>query len=586
MFDGESRPRALSLLREMVMNKYVRSNKEKLAQGAAGVEERAARTLGIDVQYGEQELAERGNIAVADLEKSLDSWISYLSDQNEPYPVWFRYYAFRSVLDMGDYDKDKGEFTKRSPGSTRLFPDIDRGALAYVEQMIEAAKDPGMLERLQKAQRTAANQDVPANEFITTRKAAEFAKLSFAKQYAEGIKQNGEITPEMREETKGEWMKYQQDTDPTALWASLQNKGTAWCTKGFGTAKTQLKGGDFYVYYTLDKQGNPTIPRLAIRMNGHDKISNDVRGVLDNQQNIEGNMIPILEEKLKDFGSEADVWKKKTSDMKTLTVIEQAIQKNAPLTAKQLQFLYEIDGKIEGFGYQRDPRIAELRETRDPDADMPVVFECAPEQIAHDAKDITEDTKAYVGKLVPGIFQMLPEGIEHIYTSFPEGRIRQDTVDIGGTSKAELLRQLEQKGIKISDYARDMLQSPDFTTAEKPEAADLVRLTVESLGFPKGATTKEIYERAEELGLELCPAEVGPQYRLKNTDQPMNEWFRIGMKQIADRSGYPSVFYLARYEDGLWLNEYWPSLTTGGIRTTSLRSASASQNKKLSFFVS
>jgi hypothetical protein len=132
----DTRPRALSLLREMIMNKYVRQNKESLAEGARRVEERAARDMGIGVHYGEQELEQRGEIAVADLEKSLDNWISYLSDANEPYPVWFRYYAFRSILDLGDFDKEKGEFSKRSQGSIKLFPDIDRGALAYVEQII------------------------------------------------------------------------------------------------------------------------------------------------------------------------------------------------------------------------------------------------------------------------------------------------------------------------------------------------------------------------------------------------------------------------------------------------------------------
>src|SRR3989344_8840543 len=212
MLGDESRPRALMLLREMVMSKYVRSNKEKMAEGAARVEELAARELGIEAHYGEAELAERGEIAPEDLEKSLDSWIKYLSDANEQYPTWFRYYAFRNVLDLGDYDKDKGEFTKRSAGSTRLFPDIDRGALAYVEQMIEAAKDPAMLERLRKAQRVAANQDVPADQLITKEKAVNFSMLSFAKQYAEGIRQAGEITPEMRQETKGAWGKYQKDT--------------------------------------------------------------------------------------------------------------------------------------------------------------------------------------------------------------------------------------------------------------------------------------------------------------------------------------------------------------------------------------
>src|SRR3990167_8813963 len=137
MFGDEPRPSALSLLREMVMNKYVRPNKEKMAEGAARVEERAAREMGIEAHYGEEELAQRGEIAVGDLEKSLDEWIKYLSDANEPYPIWFRYYVFRNILDLGDYDKDKGEFTKRSEGTIRLFPEVDRGALGYVQERME-----------------------------------------------------------------------------------------------------------------------------------------------------------------------------------------------------------------------------------------------------------------------------------------------------------------------------------------------------------------------------------------------------------------------------------------------------------------
>lgn len=54
MFGDEPRPRALSLLREMVMDKYVRPNKEKMAEGAARVEERAAREMGIEAHYGER----------------------------------------------------------------------------------------------------------------------------------------------------------------------------------------------------------------------------------------------------------------------------------------------------------------------------------------------------------------------------------------------------------------------------------------------------------------------------------------------------------------------------------------------------
>ena len=571
MFGNEPRPRALSLLREMVMNRYVRPNKEKMAEGAARVEERAARDMGIEAHYGEEELEHRGDIAVTDLEKSLDSWISYLSDANEFYPTWFRYYAFRNILDLGDYDKDKGEFTKRSQGTARLFPDIDRGALAYVEQMIEASKDAPMLARLQEAQRSAAQGSIPEDQLITQEKAKQFAKFSFAKQYAEGIKQSGEITPEMREETRGAWVKYQQGTEPTALWASLQNKGTAWCTKGFATAEIQLKGGDFYVYYTLDKQGKPAIPRIAIRMEGHDTISNDVRGVLDSQQNIEGAMIPILDEKLKDFGPEADRFKKRSSDMRQVTDLYGkcfAIDKktgaktslNPELTKDDLAFLYELNTPIEGFGYEKDPRIKELREQRDPKEDMPVIFECEKSQIAHTLKEINKNTKAYVGKLVPHIFEKIQEyNIENIYTSFPEGRIRMETIEIGGKDADTLIKEMKKKKINIDDDAEHMMRSKDFTIQKKTESETLVRLKVGDLGFPEGEypTTDETYERIEELGLDLCLPETGPHYRLHYTNQPMGEYFRIGMKQIAGRDGRPSVFDLFRHVGGLWLDGAW-----------------------------
>jgi len=375
----EQRPRALSLLREMIMNEYVRPHKAKLAENAARVEERAARNMGIEAQYGEEELEQRGEMAVEDLEKSLDEWIAYLSDSNEAYPMWFRYYVFRNILGLGDYDKDKKQFTKRSRGSMRLFPEIDRGALAYVQQMIEAAKDPQTLKELQKAQKALANGDIPESELITAEKAKRFADLPFAKQYAEGLAQAGEITPEMRKETRGEWVKYQKGTDPTALWASLQNKGTAWCTKGFATAKAQLQGGDFYVYYTLDKKGQPTIPRIAIRMQDDNVF--EVRGVADSAQNLEENMLEIAEKKLDELPG-AEKYRKASGDMKRITEIEKRVKEGEEPTKDDLAFLYEIDSPIQGFGYKKDPRIKELLSGRSIRKDLALVFGCSEDEIS------------------------------------------------------------------------------------------------------------------------------------------------------------------------------------------------------------
>ena len=228
---------------------------------------------------------------------------------------------------------------------------------------------------------------------------------------------------------------------------SLQGHGTGWCTAGESTAQAQLQGGDFYVYYSLDSKGEPIIPRVAIRMEG-DRIA-EVRGI-SAEQNLDGGVVPIVEEKLKEFPDGA-LYQKRANDMRTLTAIERKIQDGQELGAQDLTFLYEIDSSIEGFGYDKDPRIDELRSQRDPIADMPIVFECDPSQIAQIPSEINEDTKAYVGKLESGIFDLVRKyKLEHVYTSFPEGKIRFDQVTVGRKDLNQLQRELSENKINIS----------------------------------------------------------------------------------------------------------------------------------------
>ncbi|HMO78505.1 MAG TPA: hypothetical protein PKD95_04915, partial [Candidatus Paceibacterota bacterium] len=104
---------------------------------------------------------------------------------------------------------------------------------------------------------------------------------------------------------------------------------------------------------------------------------------------------------------------------------------------------------------------------------------------------------------------------------------------------------------------KSMMNNPDFIVGTNKEEAKLVRLTVADLGFKTSATTDQVFERAQALGLELCPPDTGPNYRLKYKDQPLGEYVRIGMKQITDSDGRPSVFSLRRRGDGLWLAACW-----------------------------
>ena len=541
--DPEKRERGMEALKRVLYDKFV-IKPEEIPESYYDSQKRIAREQGHgDIQITEDQKRQLAETIITDQETSLDLWIDYLSSSDATYPDWLKYYAIRSVIGMGEYDKEKKQFTKRSKGTTKPFPDLNREALAYVLDALEK-KYSG--EGINFEKLSPEDQ----KELRSLLQSENFAKLySFATE---------KVTPESKDKlanTKGKWVKYDQGSDHMPLVQSLQGHGTGWCTAGESTARMQLSGGDFYVYYSQDEKGNPTIPRVAIRMQ-EDSIG-EIRGISE-QQNLDPYMTDIVKEKLKEF-PDGDLYEKKNQDMKLLTQIENKTKKGQKLTRDDLVFLYELDSKIEGFGYQIDPRIEEIRNQRNPQEDMLILFECDKSQIARNIKEINKDTKAYVGPLVPGIFDKVQEfNIENVYTSFPEGRIQREELEIGGKTSDEYIRELKEKEINITDYAMDMLKSKDFQIVKETEDAILIRLHIRDLGIKKGhLTTDEIYKRIEELGLELCPPEVGPQYQLQYQDQPLNEWFLIGMKQIADRDGNPLVFKIARAGRGLWLRGAW-----------------------------
>jgi hypothetical protein len=135
----------------------------------------------------------------------------------------------------------------------------------------------------------------------------------------------------------------------------------------------------------------------------------------------------------------------------------------------------------------------------------------------------------------------------------PEKEIQTYDIEIGGKTKDELIQEMEEKNISFSSWAKDIMNKSSFTTSLETKNLKLVRLTVAEIGFPDGARTKEIYKKADELGLDLCPAEVGSQLRLQ---YDIKEWTLIAMNQISDSSGSPRVFNLNSDDGQLGLNTY------------------------------
>src|SRR3989338_7539783 len=126
------------------------------------------------------------------------------------------------------------------------------------------------------------------------------------------------------------------------------------------------------------------------------------------------------------------------------------------------------------------------------------------------------------------------------------------TIRLGGfKTPAEIRKALEDGGFKISDWAEQILEKTPLPGS--PSEINLVRMTVADLGFEFNATTEDIYARAKELGLDLCPAEVGPELRLQYPDQPLGEWSNVAMKPIMDADGFLYIFYFEYDKDGRWL---------------------------------
>lgn len=126
------------------------------------------------------------------------------------------------------------------------------------------------------------------------------------------------------------------------------------------------------------------------------------------------------------------------------------------------------------------------------------------------------------------------------------------TVTLGlKKSPKDYHKALEKDGYRIGDYAGQIL---DKTEASQTEVeVDLVVVTVGELGFNEGARRDKIYARAIELGLQVCPAEVGPALRLVYKDQPRGEWLRIGMEPIT-YSVDLNVFGVDDDRGGRWLD--------------------------------
>ena len=145
------------------------------------------------------------------------------------------------------------------------------------------------------------------------------------------------------------------------------------------------------------------------------------------------------------------------------------------------------------------------------------------------------------------------------------------TITLGThSSGAALLGALIKEKCQISLWSMQALGNPDFPVVPEETTVDIVVVSMLDLGFAEGklATLGIIYDRAKQMGLEVCPVETAPQLRLQFLDQPhwatgerLGSFFVASEPFVLTDDGFPKIFSVVRDDKfphhetgvGLWL---------------------------------
>jgi hypothetical protein len=213
----------------------------------------------LELEVRKESARKREIDTLADTQKeSLEQWIIYLKQSD--YDVPFKYLLLKAILNF-NYTLNTNKLSERSAITIRNFTPFDAGSLAelYYNKSNYLLKDY-VLYMNENSKKVFKTQEV-----ISTTNDGKWIKFN-----------GGSLTS-----------KQEKDENGLQLMRLVQN--TYWCTKSAG--RSQLNGGDFYVYVT-EKDGE-ILPRIAVRME-EDKVG-EIRGNYSSRQDIEPDMLLISE---------------------------------------------------------------------------------------------------------------------------------------------------------------------------------------------------------------------------------------------------------------------------------------------------
>jgi len=236
---------------------------------------------------------------------SLRIWTDYLisGDAKTAYPLWFRFYVLHSVSKLRSIVIGGHIYPKRDRNTIAAFPGLNQRALAelytYINSSAKLQFDEKNIGSLSEGVRGAEKERIKnkrrnLDTFGQLAYQGRFSKLYFEIGQKQHLRELAVIKKGGKSITSGEWVAFKQGSDSGKLEKALQGKMTGWCITGSETAQKYLKEGDIYVYFTYDKKGNLSFPRIAIKMENGSVV--EVRGI-SKDQNLESGFVHIAKEK-------------------------------------------------------------------------------------------------------------------------------------------------------------------------------------------------------------------------------------------------------------------------------------------------
>ena len=309
------------------------------------------------------------NIIQGDQWGSLETWIDYFKEHKNTYPAWFQYLVFHSLRSMGPYNPESKRIKRRERKTTALFPQLYPEIIEKVYDLLSKQFDLRLGKKrvgpyvagylFEENYLTANSEKCKADD--TKLLKSLVTNLSFKGLYEFFVASMPRAIDDCLETVTGKWQIFSKG-DAEAMRMRVTGMSLASCLRGKMTAERYLKEGLVHIYFSHDKEGYATIPRLFIAINNRGRIT-EIRGIEGGAtQDVDKYVLLELEKKLRELGKLAD-YQSEIGYLKVVERIEEALVAQKEVAKEDLVQFYL--GPQESFrltrGEPENPRVEKIR---------------------------------------------------------------------------------------------------------------------------------------------------------------------------------------------------------------------------------